>query len=1014
MAVFANSISLKNTTELSDAAFRAALAPGMPYGLVPGEIAVRRFSGGFEFYGLDSSNAVVTIAPSLELLSDTDFDPSLLSGGEALIWNASSQRWVATPALTPSLGGNSIDELLDVDTSTTPPTEGQVLGWTGSIWAPTSGATDLPIGSFADVDLTYGPSQGDALIWDPSIGKWVAGSPASNLENITDVSFSVAPAAGDVLYYDGTNWNTGNPASGTLGVTNLDGVSFPTGNLGDIGVDPSGNLYWVNEDGTNNWSQAAVSTEFSIGDLYDVDISNANFADGLVVQRDPVNGEQILRAKPIATKPFDQTQSDTETLNPGNFPPGSPVIPYSGLSFSKKFSLAGLGASGNTKITQATIPFQGVFRMAGTAVSNGVGIVTDDTAEGRLDNSDVDAGTCIASNNYNLFPSGCYYFPADLVDGYIAPQENFSNIADLINPGNDYFQFWMWIKISDANQSGTLFDFGWCKLRINNGGAIFEWKEQGDASFRVVTLTNHNITSNNWTLVSVQKYEAHLPYGDDGFQWQSVFTFKFDHGCQLGSDQQTVDFRTSTPVDLGGTESEIIYNVEATPVGTSEADSYPRFGEDGFNGWMGGINFGVVGNFWPTEDVFPGNVFRDPEGYSKPVMLYDSFVPYDNFTQGSQQAGGSLFVALGEVDDASPESNLQAVGNATRVTDLTDVDFSTFDTVNKYISWNPTTQKWEGTPAPDVTNVSIGTANDVDLTGLSNGNTLQYNSASGNFEPASFNSTAATIDEFNDVDISTNPPTSNQTLQWNGTDWVPVDMPGLTISSLDDLDDVNLTTFPPTNGQLLGYVGGEWAAVNAPVAGATTLSELTDVDLTTTPPTNDQALVYDGSEWIPQTLTQPAAPTVLGDLTNVDETGKSVNDALIWNGTNWVPGPPTPIKNLNNINDVNVPSPSNGQTLQWNGAAWVAGSLVFGGASSLAELTDTDTTTLHEGEALLYTGTVWKSRTLGGRGDGGDFDTTKVGSGFIAGVYGGGDWDTTTPDLPSELLDSIADGGDFD
>lgn len=1014
MALFANSIALKNTADLSDTAFRAALQPGQPYGLVPGEVAVRRFSGGFQFYALDSASNVVTVVPTLELLSDTDFDPSLLTDGSALIWNASSQRWVDTPALSPSLAGNSIDELIDVDTTTNPPTVGQVLGWNGSLWEPTSGASDLPLGSFADVDLSSGPQQGDALVWDDGFGKWVPGSPASNLENITDVTFGVAPVAGDVLYYDGADWAAGNPASGTLGVTNLDGVSFPVGNLGDIGVDPNGNLYWVNEDGTNNWSQAAVSTSFSIGDLYDVDLTNAQFGDALVVTRDAVSGEQILRALPVADRPFDQTQSDDTTVNPGDFPPGAPVISHRGLSFSKEFSLTGLGANGNTKITQATIPYQSMFRMAGTSVSNGVGIVTDTEAIGQMDNYETDTSTCFDNQNYPLFPSGCYLFPSDLVDGYIAPQENFSNVASLISPGDQYFQFWMWIKITDTNQSCTLFDFGWCRLRLNNGGAIFEWKELGDISYRVATLVSHNIATDRWTQVSVQKYEAHKPYEVDGFTWGSIMTMSFDHGCQAGVTSQTIDYRLSAGVDVGGNENEIKYNVEPAPVGSSEADSYPRFGENGFDGHMGGINWGSVNQFWPTEDVFPGNVFRDEAGYPKPVVLYQGYVPYDNFTPGSQQAGPALFVALGEVDDVNPESNIQAVGAATKLAELSDVDFDTFTTTENYMSWNPTTEKWEGTSAPDVTNVSIGTANDVDLTGLSTGNTLQWNGASGNWEPASFFSSANTIDEFNDVDISTVPPTSNQTLQWTGTDWTPADMPGLTISSLGDLDDVDLVSFPPVVDQLLGYVGGKWAAVNGPVEGATTLSELTDVDLTTTPPTSSQALVYNGSEWVPSTLTQPAAPTVLNDLTDVDESGKSVNDALIWNGTSWIAGPSTPIKNLNNINDVNVPSPSNGQTLQWNGVAWVAGSLVFGGASSLGELTDTDTSTLHDGEALLYNGSVWKSQTLGGRGDGGDFDVTKVGSGFVAGVYGGGDWDTTTEDLPSELVDSIADGGDFD
>lgn len=95
-----------------------------------------------------------------------------------------------------------------------------------------------------------------------------------------------------------------------------------------------------------------------------------------------------------------------------------------------------------------------------------------------------------------------------------------------------------------------------------------------------------------------------------------------------------------------------------------------------------------------------------------------------------------------------------------------------------------------------------------------------------------------------------------------------------------------------------------------------------------------------------------------------------------------------------------------------------------GGAQSINELTDVDTSTTPptDGQALVWVdansqwepGDVAASGTAGvaGRGDGGDFDTGTVEASFTFGVYGGGDLDTTTVDEPVEFVGG-ADGGEI-
>lgn len=68
----------------------------------------------------------------LELRLTTAFT-SPVADGEVLTWVDANNRW---EPVAPSGGGASIDDLTDVDTTTTPPTQDQVLVWNGTSWVP--------------------------------------------------------------------------------------------------------------------------------------------------------------------------------------------------------------------------------------------------------------------------------------------------------------------------------------------------------------------------------------------------------------------------------------------------------------------------------------------------------------------------------------------------------------------------------------------------------------------------------------------------------------------------------------------------------------------------------------------------------------------------------------------------------------------------------------------------------------------------------------------------------------
>jgi len=82
---------------------------------------------------------------------------------------------------------------------------------------------------------------------------------------------------------------------------------------------------------------------------------------------------------------------------------------------------------------------------------------------------------------------------------------------------------------------------------------------------------------------------------------------------------------------------------------------------------------------------------------------------------------------------------------------------------------------------------------------------------------------------------------------------------GTTINKLDDIGDVD--TPAPGDGSVLSYdaASGNWIAIAAPPAdiSGSSIDDLSDVDTTTTAPSLNQALVWDGSNWVPGDVTVP-------------------------------------------------------------------------------------------------------------------------------------------------------------
>lgn len=123
------------------------------------------------------------------------------------------------------------------------------------------------------------------------------------------------------------------------------------------------------------------------------------------------------------------------------------------------------------------------------------------------------------------------------------------------------------------------------------------------------------------------------------------------------------------------------------------------------------------------------------------------------------------------------------------------------------------------------------------------------------------------------------------------------------------------------------------------------LNDLTDVD--TTGQAFKKVLYYDGTKWVPYMLStvaysgdyqdlshQPSIPKTIADLIG---SGTNPDDIILWNGTQWIVSAiPTPKLSLEDLQDVNVPSPIDGQVLQWSDFdnRWIASTISFNQVNS--------------------------------------------------------------------------------
>jgi hypothetical protein len=139
-------------------------------------------------------NTVLEDESSLDDLMDVDTTSTNPSQGDTLVWDGSN--WVPS-----AVAGTvqSINDLNDVDTATSPPTNGQALVWNGSEWAPATPASSL--NDLSDVDTaSTPPSDEQTLAWDDTAHLWVPHDLTTTVESLKNVDIGVTND-NDILQY---------------------------------------------------------------------------------------------------------------------------------------------------------------------------------------------------------------------------------------------------------------------------------------------------------------------------------------------------------------------------------------------------------------------------------------------------------------------------------------------------------------------------------------------------------------------------------------------------------------------------------------------------------------------------------------------------------------------------------------------------------------------------------------------------------------------------------------------
>ena len=284
---------------------------------------------------------------------------------------------------------------------------------------------------------------------------------------------------------------------------------------------------------------------------------------------------------------------------------------------------------------------------------------------------------------------------------------------------------------------------------------------------------------------------------------------------------------------------------------------------------------------------------------------------------------------------------------------FSDVDLTATPTNGQALVYDSGSQTWKpgdvsgggGGGGSGVTNFLGLTDTPASYSGLAGG-FLQVNGTSDGLEIVA----AFSIDKLSDVDTTTSTPISGQVLKWNGTKWAPADDStsgggAADAGTLDGLDSTYFLNYNNLN--------------NKPTVPSSVLT-LTDTPATFSGQAGKTVKVNAGATALEFVTDSGGGASTLNDLTDVTITTPAQGDVLYYNGTGWVK--------------------QNGPTMRWDVGASGSSNYTFTGPG-FASTTNDPVLYLMRGHSYIFVNSTGASHPF-------EFRVSNGGAEYTAGISG--------------------------
>ena len=778
-------------------------------------------------------------------------------------------------------GSKSINDLSDVDTTTTPPTTGQRLSWNGSAWVPATDSADFSSYStttqanalYAPKDASYIPDTDNAYDLGSSSREF-RGIYANFFYGQSDTVETINGATGGTI--TGAITASGNITAPQFDgeITKLGGnLSISTKNAGDV-LTWNGSV-WTASPASGGGGGGGATSFAALTDTDVTGVSNNQLIayNGANTKYEPVS-EVFIETLNVAGLTRHQIDSTNTVTGTGNINAGDTIT------------------INGTAVTFASSTTDDITDLAQLINNASIANVEAANRSGKLRISESAGGNIVIAGTGTLLTvvgltAQTYTKTAGIA---LDVDENVNIDGTLSVDGATTFGTTLQVQgattlSNNLSVSGTL---GVGTTTFTNGIAndIISIG-QGSATTTALGIRTDKGTGSRF---------AYWTWSKDNNRWDAYY-----------SDQS------------GGGAPFTTADINANIVGTIKGFNYPA--ADGTSGQV--LTTDGAGNFAFTTVSGGG-------GGGGGIALTDLSV-----TQASASGTGSLSYASGTGVFTYTPPVL-----ATDINGLSDVDTNTVGPTNgEALVWNAAGSKW----VPGAVSSTLAALTDVDTTGVANGSVLKYNSSSSAWEIGS-DATGTTINAIADIgNVSNSAPTNGQVLKWNQTasEWQPqTDNAGTSLTNTDGLTE-GTTNLYFTNARATSAITGSDLDMGAnKVLFSNVYAGMGDLPNASSyhgmfahVHATGKAYYAHGGAWVELARSS--------DLNSFDGTFNSITGKPttlagygITDGFDGqyssLTGAPTIPSNIGSLSDVNTSGLVTGQVLQYNGSNFVPATISNG------------------------------------------------------------------------------------